>query len=140
MTQILAILLMALPAFPILALSLVPEYWGKIYFWWGAAFAVLGWATTSFCVGRTRRHGKIPSEGELFLAGMVAWCLSLIALVWINITPLCQGQDSGDGTNDLGMCLFLTVFWAIFMSLPVVLLVYLSSRITRTMLGTLDGR
>ena len=41
--------------------------------------------------------------------GMLAWLLALLALWIINLTPLCVGQDNGDGNNNVALCALETV-------------------------------
>jgi hypothetical protein len=57
---------------------------------------------------------------RLFVAGTLAWILALTALGTLNLTPLCVGQDNGDGFNSLGMCMGYTVLVAVVYS-PLVL-------------------
>ena len=35
----------------------------------------------------------------------MAFGLALFAMTLLNATPLCVGQDNGDGNNNLGMCM-----------------------------------
>jgi hypothetical protein len=35
--------------------------------------------------------------------------MSALALGLINLTPLCVGQENGDGINDFGLCMAQTV-------------------------------
>jgi hypothetical protein len=44
----------------------------------------------------------------ILVQGLFAWMVALIVLGLLNLTPLCVGQDNGDGNNDLGMCMFMT--------------------------------
>lgn len=39
------------------------------------------------------------------LAGILGMILALLVMTALNATPLCVGQDNGDGNNDLGMCM-----------------------------------
>jgi len=44
----------------------------------------------------------------ILIQGLLAWIVALIVLGFLNLTPLCIGQDNGDGNNDIGMCFFMT--------------------------------
>jgi hypothetical protein len=46
---------------------------------------------------------------SLFMGGAIAWILALAVLGMVNLTPLCVGQDNGDGINSLGMCVGYTM-------------------------------
>jgi hypothetical protein len=59
----------------------------------------------------------------LFIAGGLAWLLAMLSLALLNLTPLCVGQDNGDGINDLGLCFLYTfLFTLIFSPIELVLL------------------
>jgi hypothetical protein len=59
------------------------------------------------------------TTNKLSLSGMTAWALSFPLLLLTTLTPLCLGQDNGDGRNRITMCVFLAVVCFIVMSLPV---------------------
>jgi hypothetical protein len=42
---------------------------------------------------------------SILTGGLLAMGFALFAMTLLNATPLCVGQDSGDGNNDLGMCM-----------------------------------
>jgi hypothetical protein len=56
-----------------------------------------------------------------FLALTVAWLLAVGAMLCLSLTPLCVGQDNGDGINSLPQCLVQAVLAGLFISLPVLL-------------------
>lgn len=70
-----------------------------------AASLVLGFALPA----RLRRAGLRRVWMWLFVQGIIAWSIALWTLVILNLTPLCIGQDSGDGTNNLGLCVLYSV-------------------------------
>jgi hypothetical protein len=45
----------------------------------------------------------------------------------LSLTPLCIGQDNGDGSNDLGLCAFQAMLLAVLYSPPVLLMLGLAS-------------
>lgn len=108
----LAILLGAVPALPLLALGMSREYWGRIFLLWGAAYAILNSLTlvALFRGARGESGGGLTTFRILSREG-IAWCLSVLVLAVINLTPLCLGQDNGDGRNNLAMCALLTGVW-----------------------------
>jgi hypothetical protein len=56
-----------------------------------------------------------------YLAMTLAWLLALGVMVGLSLTPLCVGQDNGDGRNSLPMCVVQALLVALFTSLPVLL-------------------
>ena len=65
----------------------------------------------------------VPDSGEerfwplflrLMVAAFLATLVALIALAALSMTPLCVGQDNGDGTNDLVLCLVQTGLVTVF--------------------------
>lgn len=42
---------------------------------------------------------------SILVGGVLAMAFALFAMTLMNATPLCVGQDNGDGSNDLGMCM-----------------------------------
>jgi hypothetical protein len=59
----------------------------------------------------------------------IAWIVSLIVLGLLNVTPLCIGQDNGDGHNGFGLCFLQTVLSAVACTPPMLVSIYLTSRI-----------
>ena len=45
----------------------------------------------------------------ILIQGSLAWGLALLTLAILNMTPLCVGQDNGDGINDLCLCWIQTI-------------------------------
>ena len=63
----------------------------------------------------------------LFGQGLPAWIFALLVLGILNLTPLCIGQDNGDGRNDLALCAVQTILVGFVHSLPQVFLLALSA-------------
>jgi hypothetical protein len=61
-------------------------------------------------------HEESPKNitGNLFKASTTAWLVSLLTLTILNLTPLCVGQDNGDGSNDVKLCVIYT--WLVALS------------------------
>jgi hypothetical protein len=102
-----------LPGFLFLFLFLVSDSFGRDY-WWEAYTAVLiVLSLTSLLLGFALptlfRKLRMPHPWLwIFIQGLLAWGMSLVILGLLNLTPLCVGQNNGDGNNDLGMCMFMT--------------------------------
>ena len=54
----------------------------------------------------------------IIAAGFLAMLLALFAVAMVNTTPLCVGQNNGDGNNDFGMCMAYVVLYALFYGVP----------------------
>jgi hypothetical protein len=44
-----------------------------------------------------------------FSQGLLAWLVAILALGLVNLSPLCVGQDNGDGNNDFALCMLQSV-------------------------------
>ena len=73
----------------------------------------LGWEIPSLM----KKERSISKSLWLTLRGAAAWMPSLLILTILNFTPLCVGQNSGDGSNDVGLCFFYTLLTSFFYSL-----------------------
>jgi len=61
--------------------------------------------------------------------GLPAWALALFVLDALNLTPLCVGQNNGDGNNDFAMCNFMTALSGIIYTPPYLGVLAMSSLI-----------
>jgi hypothetical protein len=52
----------------------------------------------------------------LLIAGVVAWIFTLLVLGFLNFSPLCIGQDNGEGINTSTLCLMYTMLDALVYS------------------------
>jgi hypothetical protein len=48
----------------------------------------------------------------IYAQGVLAWIVAVIVLGTLNLTPLCVGQNNGDGNNDFPLCIVQTVLVA----------------------------
>ncbi|HMZ08321.1 MAG TPA: hypothetical protein PK078_11930 [Anaerolineales bacterium] len=62
-------------------------------------------------------------------AGFAAMLFSLLVIALLNSTPLCVGQNNGDGNNSFGMCMAYVVLYSIFYGIPYMALLGLSALI-----------
>ena len=94
---------------------------GIVYF--AASFFAGSLTANRFAGQVTRRRMAL----YLFLAVTLAWFFSLLVLMALDLTPLCVGQDNGDGNNDLPMCIFQTLLVSIFYTPPALLVIGMAS-------------
>jgi hypothetical protein len=84
------------------------DYFWKTYLIVGEIFLAIsmaiGFIFPSLILERWKRHPVL----WLFIQGMLAWTATVIALAFFNLTPLCIGQNNGDGNNDLILCMVQT--------------------------------
>ena len=112
-TRLISAFFTALPGFVFSILFLSSGWLGKEY-WWGtylAVLLVLIIASLSFGFNLPNLFQKLSVDKPwlwILTQGLLAWMAAWIVLGVLNLTPLCVGQDNGDGNNDLGMCIFMT--------------------------------
>jgi len=59
----------------------------------------------------------------IFVQGIAAWFIGLLGLLLLNMTPLCVGQDNGDGSNGFALCIVQTVLVGMVYS-PLAIILY----------------
>mgnify|MGYP001768062410 CR=1 FL=1 len=65
----------------------------------------------------------------IVVQGSLAWRLAMISQVILNLTPLCVGQDNGDGTNTLGMCILISTLTTLAFSILIFMMYAFSASI-----------
>ena len=116
----------ALPA--LIFLMLISASAGSEYFWKSyfivcgvflAASITLGFFIPTLAPKHWKRHPYVWFLGQ----GLLAWIVATLALGLVNLTPLCVGQDNGDGNNGIALCMLQTVMVPIaFSPLELILL------------------
>jgi hypothetical protein len=109
-------LVTALPATVIWILisrSTGSEYFWKAYFIASGAFLAASAAFGFYIPALAPAHWKRHPALWLFGQGLLGWLVAVLALGLANLSPLCVGQDNGDGSNDLASCLAQTVLVSI---------------------------
>ena len=112
-TRFISALFTALPSFIFFILFLATSLIGRDY-WWGTYFTVLIVLLLSslwFGLSQPNIFQRVRIHHPwiwILIQGLFAWIVALIVLGLLNTTPLCVGQDNGDGNNDFGMCMFMT--------------------------------
>jgi hypothetical protein len=77
----------------LITISAGSEYFWKSYFIVSGIFLAVIFALGFF----------LTSQGWL------AWIVAVLALGLINLTPLCVGQDNGDGNNNFTLCMIQSI-------------------------------
>ncbi len=108
-----------LPAVSILLLGSTTEYWGIIYRYW--AVLSTGLLLLMFLMA-IQYFGEQFTKHYVYIA-LFTWGLCFIPLAILNSTPLCVGQDNGDGNNTFVMCGIYSIIWWFFQSFLVIPLI-----------------
>lgn len=59
-----------------------------------------------------------PAWCWILAVGFVSMLMALFTTTVLNATPLCVGQDNGDGNNNLGTCMGISFLYGIFYGIP----------------------
>jgi hypothetical protein len=120
----------ALPGFIFFILFLLSGWLGREYWWETYLIVLLALLSSSLLFGSVFptvfQKLRLHRPWLWILAqGFLAWIVALIVLGSLNLTPLCVGQNNGDGNNDLSMCMFMTalsgiVYTPVYLSILVV--------------------
>jgi hypothetical protein len=132
MRTILLSFLHTVPAsvFLLVVLSFRDEYYFTAYL----LMAIVFWCVSlGFGVRNSQPEALLEERaGLLLFASMFfSWLIALFALGFINLTPLCIGQDNGDGINGMNECVLYTILASIIYSavmIPMIGVVSLSGR------------
>lgn len=101
----------------------------RSYYWITYLAAGLVMLSASFLLGLFGPANSSKRAGLwIFLQSSLAWLVGLLVLGLLNLTPLCIGQDNGDGSNDIFLCLLQTVLVALFYT-PLALVSFVPSAI-----------
>jgi len=92
------------------------DYFWKSYFIVCGVFLAVSFALGFFIPALAPKYWKRHPSPWLFGQGLLAWLVAILALGLVNLTPLCVGQENGDGNNDLVLCVVQTVMVAIVFS------------------------
>jgi hypothetical protein len=85
------------------------DYYWKTYFIVGGIFLAASFALGFYLPSLAPVHWKRHPILWFFGLGLLAWLVAIGTLGLFNLTPLCVGQENGDGTNTLGMCMMQSV-------------------------------
>jgi hypothetical protein len=102
----------ALPAtvlWVLITISAGSEYFWKPYFIVSGVFLAVSFTLGFFIPALAPAHWKRHPILWFFVQGLLAWIVAVLALGLVNLTPLCIGQDNGDGNNDFALCILQTM-------------------------------
>ena len=68
-----------------------------------------------------------PKWFWILAAGFTAMVCALFVIAILNATPLCVGQNNGDGNSSFGMCMVYVFLYAIFYGIPYMVLLTMSA-------------
>ena len=113
--------------FMLISTSAGSDYFWKSYFIVSGLFLAVSFALGFLIPTLAPKHWKRHPTLWLFNQGLLAWLVAILALGLVNLTPLCVGQDNGDGNNDFALCMVQTVMVAIVFSPLEFILLYLTA-------------
>lgn len=128
-TRITSAFFTALPSALYFALVITSKGMRQEYFWVSnlAGGSVLFWGSLLF--GFIIPPRSRPKWFWIIAAGFVAMLLALFAIAVMDATPLCVGQDNGDGNNSFGMCMGYVLLYAFFYGIPYMMLLAVSAAV-----------
>ena len=94
--------------FMLFAFTMRDEYFFTVYLLTSIVFLVSSIGMGIHHVRRSDAFLKKPTA-LLFFGMMFSWVLAFLTLAVLNLTPLCVGQDNGDGMNGISQCIMYTV-------------------------------
>ena len=120
----------ALPAFLFGACAII--LFRDEYYWTAYAIMSLIFISVSVILGLIlpawMHGGKFDYPWLwLFITGGLAWLVALLSLTLPNLSPLCVGQNNGDGTNNFSLCIIYAVLAGLMYSPGALVLLTLSS-------------
>lgn len=97
------------------------------YFW----ISILAGASVLFgsaiIVGFVLPTRLRPKWFWIMAAGFAAMVCALFVTAVLDATPLCVGQNNGDGNNSFGMCMGYVLLYAFFYGIPYMILLTVSA-------------
>jgi hypothetical protein len=117
----------ALPGALFFVAAITSEYMHTEYYWKTILITVSVLLGASVFFGFMLPPGLRLKWPWIMAAGLLALVLALFAMTVLNATPLCVGQDNGDGNNDLGQCMAYVFLDALFYGIPYVILLTISA-------------
>jgi hypothetical protein len=122
-----------LTAWPGVVLSVGTLVFRQEYFFLAYAIVSGAFSALSFGLGARTALRLVAGQSRkrtawlTFRALAFAWVASLVLLGILNLTPLCVGQDNGDGRNTCALCVIQSVASAVIYTPPVLLLAGLAA-------------
>jgi hypothetical protein len=98
------------------------QYWEPVFQAAAVVFILAGAVCGPLLAGLLHaERARIRAAAAVFCAVLLAWLACSLVIGLLNLTPLCVGQNNGDGMNDLGMCIFISSITAVS-SIPLAVL------------------
>lgn len=122
--DLLTALLISLPALALL--GWVQQYRGAYFYSIYLVTALVFWSASLVLSSPPVRvrwffAGWLRTALFFYLVLLVSWLTALVVLLMTSATPLCVGQDNGDGINNLALCLYQAFLVSVVYSYPVLL-------------------
>ena len=127
--RIITSIVMTAPSLLLIVFFFSQEYWGRIYGLWGLIYAAISFILMFFFLFSNESNG-VKTIPKIFSVGSLSWVISFAGLAIINFSPLCLGQNNGDGHNSLADCVLLTLIWPVFNSIFMIPLILFASWIS----------
>jgi hypothetical protein len=129
-----------LPATLFLAyvLSMGEEYFAPIYLMSAAAFLLSSIALATYNLRHYAEFIEAP-QAKLFFSMLFSWLVALFLLGFLNLTPLCVGQDNGDGVNTFQDCTINTVAGGTLYTIGMLFLILLVTMVAGWIIQTRSG-
>lgn len=99
----------------------------KEYYWPSILTGVSVLFGSALLLGFIQSPRLRPKWIWIIAAGFAAMTLALLTITVLNATPLCVGQDNGDGNNDFGRCMGYVMLYAFFYGIPYMALLTVSA-------------
>ena len=131
-SRIMSALFTAIPALVWLLLSVVMDK--REYYWLTYFIVCIVFLVASLLIGFIAPSILIKTSLRrpwtwILVQGGVTWLGALVLLGLLNLTPLCVGQNNGDGNNNLALCILQSVAVGIAYS-PLELILLAGSSVT----------
>jgi hypothetical protein len=117
----------ALPGALCFSLVIANEGMRKEYFWISILAGVSVLFGCSLLFGFILPPRFRPKWFWIMAAGFAAMVCALFVTAVLDATPLCVGQNNGDGNNDLGRCMGYVLLYAFFYGIPYMMLLTVSA-------------
>jgi hypothetical protein len=111
--RIFPVLLSILPALifnTVLHATSAGQYWQPVYQIAGVVFALISAISCLILTALIEaERSRFRAAAAVFCSVILGWIAFACVMGLVNLTPLCVGQDNGDGNNDLAMCIVISI-------------------------------
>jgi hypothetical protein len=117
----------ALPAFFFFVPVISIESMRREYYWISILVGASVLLGSALVLGFFQPVWLRPKWLWIMVAGFAAMVCALFVIAILNATPLCVGQNNGDGNSSFGMCMVYVFLYAIFYGIPYMVLLTMSA-------------